>query len=86
MNIEKYSEEVKDELKYLLLDLLKYPSTKLAVRHRAANRLGYYDLKNIKNKYTGQAGYMASHSYLDYCEDCKLVLQDKEISTCSSLW
>jgi hypothetical protein len=67
MNIEKYSEEVKDELRYLLIDLLKYPSTKQAVRHRSSNRMGSNDLKNIKNKLTGQSNYTSGSFYEDRC-------------------
>jgi predicted Zn-ribbon and HTH transcriptional regulator len=86
LNLEKYSVEVKEELRYLLMDLLKYPSTKQAYRHRCANRLGYNDLKHIKNKLRGDCSYTSSHFHPDYCQDCGLLIQQREISTCSSLW
>ena len=66
-NIEKYSEEVKEELRYLLIDLLRYPSTVQAYRHRCANRLGYYDLKNIKNKLQGESSYTPIKYHPDHC-------------------
>ena len=67
LNIEKYSDDVKEELRYLLLDLLKYPSTQQAFRHRCANRMGYHDLKHIKNKLRGDSTYIHSTTHTDHC-------------------
>ena len=68
---------MKEELRYLLLDLLKYPSTVQALRHRFANRLGYNDLKQIKNKLLGESTYTHSAFREDRCEDCNLILQER---------
>jgi hypothetical protein len=61
LNLEKYSKEIKEEIRYVLLDLLKYPSSAAAERHRASSRLGNFDLKQIKNKQTGSVQFHASH-------------------------
>ena len=68
------------------MDLLKYPSTVQANRHQCANRLGYNDLKHIKNKLHGESTYTSSTFHSDVCQDCGLILQEKQISLCSSVW
>ena len=47
--------------------MLKYPSINQAIRHSYANRLGYNDLKHIKNKYAGESSYVSSRFRSDHC-------------------
>lgn len=86
LNLEKYSTEIKNEVKYLLLDLLKYPSTEQAEQHRCATRLGYSDLKNIKNKQVGDSMFHPSTHRPTHCKDCGLLIQEREIPLCSEVW
>lgn len=48
--------------------------------------MGCNDLKNVRNKLSGNSSYTSANFYEDHCEDCGLLVQEREIETCSSLW
>jgi hypothetical protein len=49
MNLSEYEKDVQEEVAYILIKLLEYPSSKEADQHQAANRLGLYDLKSLED-------------------------------------
>lgn len=77
LNLEKYSQEIKEEIRYVLVDLLKYPSSTAAERHRASNRLGGFDLKQVRNKQVDSLQYFPSHHPPQLCDDCGLAMQER---------
>lgn len=46
MTLANYDRDVQEEVKYILIELLEYPSSRDAQDHQHANRLGFYDLKS----------------------------------------
>jgi hypothetical protein len=46
MTLADYEQDVHEEVKYILVELLEYPSSK--DDHQHANRLGLYDLKPLE--------------------------------------
>jgi hypothetical protein len=71
MNLEDYEEEVQEEVTYILVKLLEYPSTHAAQEHQHANRLGIYDLKPVDDTEC-EAELEGSKVF---CKDCGLAVQ-----------
>lgn len=69
-----------------MIDLLKYPSSAHAQRHRYSNRLGNFDLRQVINKQNNATQFHTSVHQPEKCEDCGLIVQEKEIPVCASLW
>lgn len=49
LDLQVGGDDDRREIKYILKEILTYPSTELAELHRDANRLGELDLKNMES-------------------------------------
>ena len=74
LTLDKYSREVNEEIRYIVMDLLKYPSIEKAQIHAAANRLGYNDLRNVKDKRYGTSKYFARNRKVQYCKESGMLV------------
>jgi recombinational DNA repair protein RecR len=80
MKLADYEKEVQDEVAYILVKLLEYPSSQVAEGHRKANRLGLYDLKSYEEARTELE---LAEENRTFCKDCGLVVQPSSIPVCT---